>query len=165
MNLDIKFTQEELKQAKRTFGITSGIVAFSYLTGIPFEKAISLFPEFSKTNIVTPGSMLQQLTSNNMNVILCEDTLWPSFGLVRIQWGGEWTYMEESVKDSRKHVYWLIARSKDDNVEVLDLYGFFDKEWMLLDDWSNLLPDLLSRVEPQANGNWFITHTYDIKTR
>lgn len=88
----------------------------------------------------------------------------PSFGLVRVQWGGPWTEPGVPERVRYRHSHWIAARKSDrgPGTVIFDINALA-QGWILSTVWSDeLVPWLLKQCEPKANGKWWPTHLIEI---
>lgn len=88
----------------------------------------------------------------------------PSFGLVRVQWGGPWTEPGVPVRVRYRHSHWIAARSAEGSAGtmIFDINGL-SEGWILSTVWSDeLVPWLLKQCEPKGNGKWWPTHIIEM---
>jgi hypothetical protein len=103
---------------------------------------------------VAPGSW-QRLSAAN---------IWPSWGLVRIQWGGPWMAPGVPARAQYRHTHWVGAFIEDGGeVWIFDVNAMSVGGWLRLAEWSEqLVPWLLGEVEPKADGSWHRTHVVEV---
>lgn len=95
---------------------------------------------------------------------LPENVIWPTFGLVRVQWGGPWTNDGVPLKARYRHSHW-IAYAAESNGRVFDVNAMCIGGWLDFEKWSTeLVPWLLKQVEPKASGEWWPTHCWEIES-
>lgn len=88
-------------------------------------------------------------------------TDWPSFGLVRIQWGGPWTAPGVPMRARYRHTHWIGARTH--GWPVFDVNALCVGGWITWSEWKDeLVPWLLKQSVPRASGEWWPTHCWEV---
>jgi hypothetical protein len=93
-----------------------------------------------------------------------KDLPWPSWGLVRVQWGGPWTREGRPMVARYRHTHWVASdRGINGSLRVFDVNATCVGGWIDYDEWDVLLvPWLLKQCEPRADGRWWVTHSIQI---
>lgn len=92
---------------------------------------------------------------------------YPTFGLVRVQWGGPWTKPGVPMAARYRKTHWIGIRERDTLCpprEVFDINAMCEGGWISWQDWCiYLVPWLMSETEPKWDGKWWPTHCWQIE--
>ncbi len=88
----------------------------------------------------------------------------PRHGLARIQWGGPWTAPGVNKKWAYRFTHWIGSFFPDRGGENRIIFDI-NAGLQYFDDWDRVtVPKLIAEI-PRANGEWFITHSWEVSTR
>ena len=132
------------------------------------DEAVSHLRGFDRKGYTNPSMMQQALCELGikfervyecLGLGVARSPIYPSFGLVRVQWAGPWTKPGVPVVARYRHTHWIAA--SDDmrfDVNAMCVGG-----WLSRTEWETLLvPWLLKECEPKATGEWWPTHCWQI---
>lgn len=92
----------------------------------------------------------------------------PSFGLVRVQWGGPWTRPGVPMVARYRQTHWVGCRRDacDDRLRhIFDINAMRVGGWLPFAEWSTqLVPCLIKECCPKGDGTWWPTHALRILT-
>lgn len=90
-------------------------------------------------------------------------TIWPRFGLCRVQWHGPWTRPGVPMKVRYRQTHWIGVSSEEGGRMIFDINAMQVGGWITEETWSSsLVPWLLPHVSPKADGRWHLTHSIEI---
>lgn len=176
----LRFGLHEAQAAADAWGFNCGPGALCAVLGMtPAELRPHLFG-FEKKGCTNPGLMaliLQGLGVRWKPVFECtgarEPVSWvyPRFGLVRVQWSGPWTRPGVPVRARYRHTHWIAIdcgeaapATLDERTRVFDINAIADGGWCSWPAWANqLVPWLLRRAVPRADGRWWPTHCWEVR--
>jgi hypothetical protein len=119
--------------------------------------------DFERKGYTSPTLMLSILKNLGVAFKRRADLLWPNFGLVRVQWAGPWTATGVPARVAYRHTHWVASciRSEKRPDAVFDVNC---GHWCNFEDWSTILvPHLLRECEPKASGEWWVTHSVEVR--
>jgi len=164
------WTWEMIEEASK-WGFNCGPGALCAVTGKTPSEIRPHMNGFEEKGYTNPTLMKQALASLDLpysRVFECkgaktaEGWTYPNFGLVRIQWAGPWTAPGVPVRVRYRHTHWIATRNPRDR-EVFDVNAVCAGGWIPFREWSReLVPWLLEKCVPKANGNWWPTHCWEI---
>ena len=81
-----------------------------------------------------------------------------------MQWAGPWTKPGVPMRVRYRHTHWIAtAETEHDGLAVFDVNAICAGGWIAFDEWqSQLVPWLLGRMEPRADGRWWPTHLLEL---
>lgn len=89
---------------------------------------------------------------------------YPMLGLVRVQWGGPWTAPGVPIPARYRQTHWAAMRRAGSQWDVFDINAIGYGGWISSREWADALVPWLIRVAvPQADGTWWITHSWEIQ--
>lgn len=168
--MPLNFSAADATGASEEWGFNCGPAALCAVTGFTPARIRPFLPGFEEKRYTNPTMMKAALKSLGLPFTRVfegsvesdrQRCVWPVFGLVRVQWAGPWTRQGVPVKARYRHTHWVAYRAWDDC--IFDVNAINYGGWMSRDEWENdLIPWLLRRVEPQADGLWWPTHCWDV---
>lgn len=167
------FDVEEAQMAATAWDFNCGPGALCALLGLKPEAIRPHLLDFEKKGYTNPKLMKDIL--NGMGVEWSEvfkydgaraelsgDVVYPTRGLVRVQWGGPWTAPGRPVRARYRHTHWVAVRQGERVREVFDINATCEG-WISWLEWSlQLVPWLLKVCEPRADGTWWPTHCWEV---
>lgn len=154
------------------WGFNCGPAAICAITGMTPEQLRPQLGDFEKKKYTNPTLMMQILKRLNieshwkMDARGVKDLLWPTFGLVRIQWSGPWCDRGVPMRARYRHTHWVATDATRWFRGVFDINATCVGGWLRYDEWNRqLVPWLLDQVEPMADGRWWLTHTVEVVRR
>lgn len=162
--LDLAYGIDEAQQAADDWGFNCGPAALTAVLGKTPDEIRPYLIEFERkkyTNIKLMYAILE-----NMGVLYekNKDKDFPIFGLVRIQWDGEWMDPGRFWHEKLSHSHWIACDSSVDYPAIFDVNAICVGGWIPYMEWkTKLVPWLLKECEPGANGEWSITHSLEIR--
>lgn len=168
----ISITEADWKQTERVFGACNcGPSALAVMLGIPAMQATAAIPNYKTRHYTSPTMMKCALAalgvryherfrrgyqrSTNNEHVLCE------YGLCRIQWCGPWTAPGANPKWAYRQSHWVGSW----NCEGITLPLVYDVNagWRTQPTWEmDVIPRLLKECVPNANGEWYVTHRWEL---
>lgn len=93
--------------------------------------------------------------------------LWPSLGLVRIQWGGPWTNPGVPMAARYRHTHWVASHAESGLIFDVNSIDHPDRElggWVPFQVWSDVVvPWILEACVPGNDGRWWMTHSWELQ--
>ncbi len=179
----LKFTQQDAEDAWNLWGFNCGPAALCAAIGLTPNAIRPVFEAIGFTDIrrfTSPTMMKRALEKcgvswNDNNVQGGNNpTPWTDFplrlGLVRIQWEGPWTKKGANPKWAYTHTHWIsVCKPKTWDTNQAILYELdpivFDINGGLMrfDQWRDEIVPLLTKAIPRADGDWYVTHCWEIQ--
>lgn len=171
----LRFTLEDAERAADEWGFNCGPGVLCAVTGkTPAELRPHLlnFEKKGYTNASMMALILHGLGVRWKPVFECagareaESPFYPVPGLVRVQFAGPWTRPGVPVRARYRKTHWIATRggTRDRPAEVFDINAISHGGWRSWEEWTNhLVPWLLKRCVPKADGRWWPTHSWEIK--
>ena len=161
------FTLEDANRAFDEWGANCGPGAVAGMLGRTLDEVKPHMGVFSKKrNYTNPKLMYDVLDSIGVKWKLKKQKDWPDYGLVRVQWHGPWTDLGAHWRARLRHSHWIgvMVSKAGAGVGVFDINCINNGTgWISLKDWEFLVvPWLLGEVEPEADGEWSITHSIEL---
>ena len=132
------------------------------------DEAVSHLRGFDRKGYTNPSMMQQALGELGikfervyecLGLGVARSPIYPSFGLVRVQWAGPWTKPGVPVVARYRHTHWIAA---SDDMRF-DINAMCVGGWLPRAEWeTQLVPWLLKECEPKATGEWWPTHCWQI---
>jgi hypothetical protein len=163
------FTLEDAERAGDEWGFNCGPAAVATMTGVTLDELRPHLGTFEQKRYTNPTLMFEVLKRLGVSWKLRKDGLrWPNFGLVRIQWEGPWTAPGVPIKARYRHSHWIgsmVAHKGGEHGQyVFDINCLGVGGWVPSREWSTqVVPWLLSQVEPKASGAWHPTHVIELQ--
>ena len=164
-----RFTAEDAETAYEAWGANCGPAAIAAVCGLTLAQLRPHLGDFERKRYTNP--MLMWATLDGLDVewhkISARALRWPEHGLARIQWEGPWTESSVPKSIAYRHTHWVGAARRGTAIAVFDVNAMGPTSgWISLDDWSKLLvPYILEKCEPGANGRWSLTHAVEVQAR
>lgn len=169
------FTEEEAIAAHDEWGCNCGPAALAFTLGITLD-AVRPFVEAAgfcrAKNYMSPTMMQRALGAaracwcvKDLRGILLPAMQFPDLGLARIQWLGPWTMAGANPKWAYRATHWVASRRLDLkrlaerlNPVIFDVNGGM----MRLREWEEEIVPLITKSIPRADGEWRITHSWEL---
>lgn len=91
------------------------------------------------------------------------DPVYPTLGLVRVQWAGPWTQPGVPMRVRYRHTHWIGCRTNGMGREAFDINSVYYGGWLPWDEWSQMLvPWLIKTAVPKSSGEWWPTHCWEV---
>lgn len=164
----VMFTLEEAQKASEEWNFNCGPAALCAVLGMTPAELRPHLIDFEKKGYTNPSLMFAVL--NNLKVdyrkIYRSDQShsgglnpYPTFGLVRIQWGGPWTKPGVPMRVRYRQTHWVASRGKSYDLEIFDVNAMCKGGWLSFTEWSTeLVPWLIKEAVLKADGTWWPTH-------
>lgn len=183
---DIRFTLEDAQVASDAWGFNCGPAALCAVAGMTpsgVRPHLQSFEQKGHTNPMLMASILNGLKipfqrkyespaamcpescggtylAEHLKTLDSKADIYPTFGLVRIQWAGPWIGQRVPVRARYRHTHWIAMRGR----EVFDVNAMCVGGWIPFEEWSTeLVPWLLKECQPKANGDWWPTHSWEVR--
>ena len=163
----IRFGIEEEQTAAAKWRFNCGPGALCGLLEMTPDQIKPYLGDFERKGYTNPklmGDILKRLGAEYQTSQLT----WPNFGLVRVQWEGPWTLPGVPLRKRYRHTHWVACCRYPTlmNVFIFDINAVYAGGWIALRTWHKyLVPWILKQCEPQANGQYSVTHKWEIITR
>jgi hypothetical protein len=160
------FTKEDAKRAYDEWGANCGPGAVAAIMGISLDdvRPIMAAEGFEAKHYTNP-SMMNAVLRRIGRPWRKVGAVWPSYGLVRIQWEGPWTAPGVPMRVRYRHTHWVGCEIGRTSTGIFDINCMNNGSgWVSLKEWSEVLvPWLLAESEPKADGKWHITHAIQVE--
>lgn len=158
---DLQFSLEDLERAKSDWGCNCGPAAIAAVTELTLDELRPHLGDFEKKQYTNPKLMFKILDALSLPWEKAGVSQFPSFGLARVQWEGPWTSPDKSWHARQRHTHWVGCCSVGHL--VFDINAVCVGGWISEAEWGRqLVPWLLAEVEPEADGEHFLTHCIEI---
>tara|TARA_Y100000310_G_scaffold334880_1_gene415612 strand:- start:1028 stop:1546 length:519 start_codon:yes stop_codon:yes gene_type:complete len=159
------FNYAELEQAAEEWGLNCGPGAVAAIMGMTPEEIRPVFAEagFDAKRYTNPTMMWAVL-----DALPCTwrkiGKVWPTYGLVRVQWEGPWTAPGFPIRVRYRHTHWIGVAPGEAEPDVFDINtvsaGYY---WLSRQYWQQyVVPWILDQCDPMASGAWHITHGVEV---
>lgn len=159
------FTAEDADRAHDDWGMNCGPGAIAAICGLTLDELKPTMDAvgFTEKRYTNPTMMNDALRSLGVSFRKIGRE-WPRWGLVRIQWEGQWTEPGVPMKARYRHTHWIGVATRENGIGVFDINAIGNGSgWSSLADWEGILvPWILENCVPRANGKWHITHALEI---
>lgn len=120
--------------------------------------------DFERKGYTNPTLMWSILRSLSVRWRAIDKGVWPSYGLVRIQWHGPWMNEGVPIPARYRHTHWIAHRDRPDSEsQIFDVNCIGVGGWIPRNEWKEqVVPWLLPQVEPKSDGNWSMTHSIEV---
>jgi len=173
MTPPVPFTLEEAQQLYDECRFNCGPSALCAVTARRPADVLEAMPDFRARGYTNPkmmrrglavlGSKWTELLSEDGAVNLANGVILPkpSFGLVRVQWGGRWTKPGVPVRARYRYSHW-IAIAGD---WIYDINAMCVGGWIPIEEWTGqLVPWLLREIYgSKPSGEWWSTHCWEVE--
>lgn len=172
----LRFTEADSHAAFDAWGANCGPGAIAAVCGLSLAELRPHLGDFESKRYTNPPLMWKVLDGlgvryrlrkpERMGLVVQSDVLsWPCFGLARVQWEGPWSEPGQNPRWGYRHTHWVGAMriEGEDAPAIFDINAMNAGGWIRLNHWQDLLvPWLLERAVPRANGRWHLTHAVEI---
>lgn len=123
------------------------------------DEALAHLHGFEQKHYTNPSMMFAALKELGIRFTNTANLAYPTFGLVRVQWGGPWTNPGVPARARYRHTHWIAAHEE----MRFDVNAMCVGGWLSRAEWeTQLVPWLLKECEPKATGEWWPTHCWQI---
>lgn len=172
-NRPIRFDASEAQRAFNDWNFNCGPGALCAAFDLSPEEIRSHLGNFEQRGYLDPDLMRDVLMSlaaayhwNSFEGTppANDPRMWPDFGLVRVQWDGPWCGPIQPASSRLRHSHWVAHRlNPEKGNQVFDVNATCVGGWIDREEWgSHLVPWLLKQCEPDASGNWWVTHSVSL---
>ncbi len=178
--MKLRFTEDEANAAAEEWGFNCGPAAVAAICGLSLSELRPHLGDFEQKRYTDPALMVRILKNIGVKV-LSFDRLkwrfemertgrvpWPRYGLARVQWEGPWTKDGVPMAARYRATHWVGVNYADpDNIGIWDVNCLNNGTgWVSLSAWTTtLVPWLLDKCHPRADGKWHLTHIVEIEQR
>ena len=165
----LRFTPAEAEAAADDWGFNCGPGALCAVLGLTPNEIRPHLGDFEHKRYTNPTLMWSILRGLGVKWRKRRDTLWPAYGLARIQWAGPWTKPGVPIRARYRHTHWVAACMPDRDItdrfsHVVGVWDINALKWTDLASWATVLvPWLLKECEPKASGEWWLTHSVEVE--
>lgn len=184
---EVRFTVDDAQKASDEWGFNCGPGALCAVLGMTPDEIRPHLGDFESKRYTNPtlmASILRNLgvrfyryyearsnftpdVPDNSGRCWGTNPIYPTFGLVRVQWGGPWTKPDVPVQVRYRHTHWIAVRKVDTDDETrreaFDVNAICEGGWLPWSEWADqLVPWLLKQAEPKGDGRWWMTHGWEI---
>lgn len=170
--IPMRYDADEAQAATNLWGFNCGPGALAAVLGVRPNEIRPVLREFEQKRYTNPRLMYAILRSLGLYWKPIKPWGWPRWGLVRIQWAGPWTAEGRPPKARYRHTHWIATSNKQGKLAsradrgsccIFDINAIRVGGWIAYREWDEqLVPWLLRRVEPEANGKWWPTHLLEL---
>jgi len=160
--LSIRFDVSEAQTAVDMWGFNCGPGALCAVLNMRPAEIRPHMLDFERKHYTNPRMMFEILIRLGVRHMPVDE--WPSFGLVRIQWGGPWTGPGCPLRKRYRHTHWIACSQKAGEERwVFDVNATCVGGWVTYSTWSGqIVPWLLKECEPSADGTFWPTHCIQV---
>lgn len=180
MSIELPFSQEELAQAHSEWGCNCGPASIAAAFGISLDLLRDIVMAAGFKGYMTPtmvrdtfsrlGAKTRESAPNRF--AQSNGLAFPIVGVARIQWDGPWTKPGANARWAYRHTHY-VASWLQEGVTILDKIDaalspvIFDVNGGLMDfeRWTDEVVPLITKSIPRADGDWFVTHTWELSRR
>ena len=160
-------TLDEAQAAADAWGFNCGPASICAVTGKTPAEIRPCLGDFERKRYTNPTLMWDILRGLGVCWHKRADRTWPEFGLVRVQWAGPWTRPGVPIRARYRHTHWVASHFPDfrDTAHmVFDVNAICVGGWLPFREWADdLVPWLLKQCEPKASGEWWATHSIEVR--
>lgn len=160
-----RFSVVDAERAANEWGANCGPGAAAAILEMSLDDVRPLFAAagFAGKHYTNPTMMFDVLNASG-RVWRKKGSIWPNWGLVRVQWEGPWTQPGVPVRARYRHTHWIGGMRGKHSLGVFDINAIANcSGWVSFTDWNDILvPFLLKECVPRSNGKWHITHTIEV---
>lgn len=187
---ETRFTIDEAQDAADDWGFNCGPGALCAVTRMKPGEIRPHLGDFEAKGYTNPTLMAEILHGLHIPFLRkyeCavkvdnREPAYPTFGLVRVQWGGPWTRPGVPMRARYRHTHWVAMRMiaattwragsrpmpttpRWSDREVFDINAMCVGGWLSWNEWSReLVPWLIKECQPKADGTWWPTHCWEIQ--
>jgi hypothetical protein len=165
-------TLESVMAAADAWNFNCGPGALCAVLGKTPEEIRPHLLDFERKGYTNPTLMadiLRGLGVSFRRVYECQhkvdgrEPVYPSFGLVRVQWGGPWTKPGVPMAARYRHTHWIGMNHFEGARFAFDVNCVCTGGWLPWREWTGqVVPWLLRECEPKADGTWWPTHCWEV---
>lgn len=172
MMIPLRFTAADAERAHDEWGANCGPGAIAAICGLSLDQLRPQMGDFEAKGYTNPRLMRQVLARLGVRFRISTreplTSLWPDYGLARVQWEGPWTAPGVPERARYRHTHWVGAMWSEARREfgIFDINAMASGGWVSAADWASVIvPWLLEQCEPQANGRWHRTHVIEVQVK
>lgn len=168
----VRFTADDADRAADGW-FNCGPGALCAVADLMPDEALPHLRGFERKHYTNPSMMQGALASLGITfkrVYEClgrgqaRNPVYPTFGLVRVQWDGPWCAEGVRVAARYRYTHWVAWDSVA--AAVFDINAIGVGGWICVREWRDqLVPWLIREVVKRGNGNWWPTHCWQMEAR
>ena len=168
----IRFSVDDAQLAADAWAANCGPGAVAAICGMTLDELRPFLGDFERKRYTNPTLMWHILVrlgvtwqAARMGTLAWDlrETLWPRYGLARVQWEGPWTAPGVPMRARYRHTHWVGAAERATGLRIFDINCICVGGWVSADEWADhVVPWLLNECTPKANGHWHLTHVVEI---
>lgn len=159
-----RFTHEDAERAYQEYGANCGPGALAAIAGMTLDEVRPHIPDFETRHYTNPTMMFAALDSIGKQWKRRAEALWPTYGLVRVQWEGPWMAEGVPIAARYRYTHWIGAAIVGSEVGIFDINCMNNGSgWVSLIDWDTIVVPYLTAQYKRANGCWHMTHSIEVE--
>lgn len=161
MKLNYPFTEADSQRAYDAWGANCGPNALAVCLNMTLDAIRPCLGDFESKRYMSPTMMKVAIAAAGAYIPSDhrgENLVWPTFGLVRIQWHGPWMATGANPKWAYGRTHWIHVRESDLESWTFDVNG----GWRTTQDWAKTIAPVLAKSVPRSNGEWSLTHSWEV---
>jgi hypothetical protein len=156
------FTRDDFDRANAEWGANCGPGAVAAIMGMTLDEVRPHMGDFERKHYTNPSLMNAVLRSIGRPWRKI-GAVWPSYGLVRVQWEGPWTAPGVPMRARYRYTHWIGCYVGYASVGIFDINAMANGTgWCSRDDWAESIVPYILKQYPRASGAWHITHGIEV---
>jgi hypothetical protein len=158
------FTKEDADRAYDEWGANCGPGAVAAIMGMSLDdvRPIMAAEGFEAKHYTNP-SMMNAVLRRIGRPWRKAGAVWPSYGLVRVQWEGPWTAPGVPMRVRYRFTHWVGCEIGHTSTGIFDINCMNNGTgWCSLSDWTETVVPYILQQYPRASGKWHVTHAIQI---
>lgn len=161
------FNPEDVDDANERWGCNCGPAALAMITGQMPDAVLPYIPCFAERGYTNPSMMQAAILSlgiecsevdDGIERKLLADPTFPSYGLVRIQWGGPWLKPGVPIAARYTYTHWIATLNDNGDMWVYDV----NSGWVSRRYWEDIVvPSILTHIK-RSTHDWYPTHRWEL---
>jgi hypothetical protein len=172
----ITWTLAEASQLYDAWKFNCGPAAICAVTGLTPAELRPSMGDFESKGYTNPTLMREVLArlgvkytqridaSGALADVGSTELVFPSWGLVRVQWDGPWCKPGVPMAARYRQTHWVAADRRADGLMVFDVNATHVGGWLPFRLWvEHVVPWILKELMPKSTGKWWFTHALEIE--
>lgn len=158
-----RFTAEDAERAYEEWGCNCGPAALAAIMDLTLDEVRPFMGDFETKRYTNPTLMLDSMKRCGAPWRKSPILRWPTYGLVRIQWGGPWTAPGVPIRARYRYTHWVGAWTGRNGSGVFDINALGNgTAWCAQKYWMEVIVPHITSTIPRADGKWWLTHSIEV---
>lgn len=152
------FGPEDVEAANKSWRCNCGPAALAACLGWTLDAVRPVLGDFETKGFMGPTAMANAVRAAGFRTMVTP--VWPTHGLVRIQFGGPWLKPGVPPRVAYGYTHWVACKG---DAGTAWLYDVNASHWLPAAEWEDDLAPRLAASYKRADGTWEPSHCWEVR--